>query len=206
MCFSSLSTHDAVLDTISKHDEARVRSFIRRHHVLIATVKDKMQPTFECLKLLLDEVSELRHVHRARRGMFTIFNFRSGDLVRRSQELRGRLDIHAGMRVAVVLRVPRHWETLVAWRFEHDGREIWELGASPTVTLISFILALLAGVVTATWVVLDALQSNQPAFGFGLGVFCVLLVVGRPFFDWRRSKNIAAALRVHPTQERPAHD
>ena len=159
-----------------------------------------MQPTFECLKLLLDDVSELHYVHRARQGMFTIFNFRSGNLVRRGQELRGRLDIHAGMRIAVVLRVPGHWETLVAWRFEPDGREIWKLGTSPTVTLTSFILAVLASVVTATWVILDALQSTQPVFGIGLGGFCVLLVVWKPFVDWRHSKKIATALRVQLRQ------
>ena len=161
-----------------------------------------MQPAFECLKLLLDEVSGLHHVHRARQGMFTIFNFRSGNLVRRGQELRGRLDIRAGMRITAVLRVPGHWETLVAWRFEHDGREIWKLGASPTVTFASFVLAVLASVGTAMWVVVDALHSTQPAFGLGLGGFCVLLFVWRPFLDWKHSKKIAAALRVHPTHER----
>ncbi|WP_296224978.1 hypothetical protein [Ralstonia sp. UBA689] len=107
------------------------------------------------------------------------------------------MDVHAGMRITAMLRVPGRWETLIAWRFDHDGREIWKLGASPAATLTWFILAGLVSAATGTWVVLDALQSMQPAFGLGVGGFCFLLIVWKPFFDWRNSEKIAAALRMH---------
>lgn len=156
-----------------------------------------LQPTFQCLTLPLDEVTELHHVHRARQGTFTTFNFRSGNLVRRGQELRGQLGIHAGMRITAVLRVRGRWETLVAWRFDDDGREVWKPGSSPAASFTWFILATLASAITGAWIVLGALQDIRPAFGLGFGGFCLVLVVWKPFFDWRNSKKIAAALRAH---------
>ncbi|MFV8512804.1 hypothetical protein ACNRBV_22705 [Ralstonia pseudosolanacearum] len=133
-----------------------------------------MQPTFECLTLLLDEVTELRHVYRARQGMFTIFNFRSGNLVRRGQELRGRMDILAGMRITAVLSVSGRRETLVVWRFEDDGRDRWKPSASPAATLTCFILAGLVSVVAGTWVVLDACKAcgRHSGLDFAASVFC----------------------------------
>jgi len=151
---------------------------------------------YERVTLRLDEVTELHYVHRTRQGMFTVFDFRCGNLHRRGLALRGRLDVHAGMRITGVLRVPGQWETLVAWRFEQDGREIWlQQDASPAITLTGLILAAVASVVTGWWIILMAMHSNQPAVGLGLGALSLSVYVGKAFFDWRNSRAIAALLR-----------
>ncbi|WP_157003278.1 hypothetical protein [Ralstonia sp. A12] len=130
--------------------------------------------------------------------MFTVFNLRSGNLTLQGLALRGRLDVRAGMRVTAVLSVPDQWATLMAWRFEDSGKEIWMRNISPTIAVTWLITAMLISVLTGIAIVLAALDSMQPAFGIGLGSLCLALFIGKAFSDWRSARTIAVLLRAVP--------
>ncbi len=165
-----------------------------------------MRPTYKRYALLLDEVTELRHTHRSRQGMFTVFNLRSGDLTLQGLALRGRLDVRAGMRITAVLSVPDQWETLMAWRFEDSGKEIWMRNISPAAAVTWLIAAMLISVLTGTAIVLAALDSMQPAIGIGLGGLCLALFAGKSLSDWRNARAIAVLLRTALDASPRRHD
>lgn len=157
-----------------------------------------MRPTYTRYALRLDEVTELRHTHRPRQGMFTVFNLRSGNLILQGLALRGRLDVRAGMRVTAVLSVPGEWQTLMAWRFDDSGKEIWMRNISPAVATTWLVVATLIVVLVGAAVVLAALESKQPAIGIGLGAIGLALFAWKAFSDWYNARAIAILLRAGP--------
>lgn len=165
-----------------------------------------MRPTYTRYALLLDEVTGLRQTHRPRQGMFTVFNMRSGNLTIQGLTLRGALDVRAGMRVTAVLSVPDQWATLVAWRFEHSGKEVWMRTMSPTVATTWLIVATLISVLTGAAVILAALDSRQLAVGIGLGFFSLALFAWNAFSDWYNTRAIAVLLRAVPNAPDDPHN
>lgn len=102
------------------------------------------------------------------------------------------------MRVTAVLRVPGEWQTLMAWRLDDSGKEIWMWNLSPAVATTWLVVATLIIVLVGAAVVLAALDSKQPAMGVGLGAFGLALFAWKALSDSYNARAIAMLLRAGP--------